>query len=296
MSFVAAELASQPELWERAAALAPSVEPALPPPGARVAAVGCGTSLYMARGWAARREELGGGETDAFPASEFPVRRRYEHVVAITRSGTTTEIVRLVTALQGVTRTTVITTDAALPAAAAADETVVLDFADERSVVQTRFATTALALLRAVVGDADAVQQAAHEARAVLATPIPARRFGRRQITFLGSGWTVGLADEAALKLRESAQAWAEAYPAMEYRHGPISVADPRGLVWIFGPPPPGLVPEIERTGAAVVTSPSEPMAQLVDAQRLAVALAAARGLDPDAPRNLTRSIVLSDN
>jgi glucosamine 6-phosphate synthetase-like amidotransferase/phosphosugar isomerase protein len=34
-------------------------------------------------------------------------------------------------------------------------------------------------------------------------------------------------------------------------------------------------------------------MATLVLVQRLAVALAVARGLDPDHPRNLTRSVVL---
>ncbi len=152
MSFVAAELASQPQLWEQAAALAPSVAAALPPPGARVAAVGCGTSLYMARAWAARREELGAGETDAFAASEFPAGRRYDHVVAITRSGTTTEVVRLITALSGSAHTTVLTADPSRPAGAAADQTVALDFADEQSVVQTRFATTALALLRTAVG------------------------------------------------------------------------------------------------------------------------------------------------
>jgi fructoselysine-6-P-deglycase FrlB-like protein len=97
------------------------------------------------------------------------------------------------------------------------------------------------------------------------------------------------------LKLRESAQAWAESYPAMEYRHGPISVADAHSAVFVFGAAPDGLVGQISRTGAAVVISPLDPMAQLVGAQRLAVALADARGLDPDAPRNLTRSIVLSD-
>jgi fructoselysine-6-P-deglycase FrlB-like protein len=38
-----------------------------------------------------------------------------------------------------------------------------------------------------------------------------------------------------------------------------------------------------------------DPLASLVLAQRTAVALAAARGLDPDRPRHLTRSIVLSE-
>jgi fructoselysine-6-P-deglycase FrlB-like protein len=295
MPFVADEIASQPQLWLRAATLASaaSVVEALPARGTRVAVVGCGTSFYMARAWAARREQLGHGETDAFAASEFPAARRYEQVVAITRSGTTTEVVRLVRALAGITRTTVITADAALPAGAAADETVQLDFADERSVVQTRFATTALALLRAAVGDE--VGQAAEDAGRALVGDLPDGMLDRRQFTFLGAGWTVGIAEEAALKLRESAQAWAESYPAMEYRHGPISVADERSAVWLFGDPPDGLVDEIEQTSAAVVTSDLDPMAQLVVAQRLAVALAGQRGLDPDSPRNLTRSIVLSD-
>jgi hypothetical protein len=52
----------------------------------------------------------------------------------------------------------------------------------------------------------------------------PAGLLERTQFTFLGSGWTVGLANEAALKLREACSAWAESYPAMEYRHGPISI------------------------------------------------------------------------
>jgi fructoselysine-6-P-deglycase FrlB-like protein len=296
MSFVADEIVSQPDLWLRAAELAgqTSVVAALPAEGARVAVVGCGTSLYMARAWAALREEAGHGETDAFPASEFPPGRRYDHVVALTRSGTTTEIVRLVTALRGVVPTTVITADASLPAGAAADFTVELAFADERSVVQTRFATTALALLRAAVGRR--VDAAAADARAELERDVPADLLGRRQFTFLGTGWTVGLAEEAGLKLRESAQAWAEAYPAMEYRHGPISVADAGSAVWVFGTAPDGLVEEIEATGAAVMTSDADPMAQLVAAQRLAVALAGRRSLDPDMPRNLTRSIVLSDS
>ena len=112
---------------------------------------------------------------------------------------------------------------------------------------------------------------------------------------FLGTGWTVGLASEAALKCREAAQTWTEAYPAMEFRHGPISVIGDESAVWFFGAPPAGLVEELGGTGATIVQEPGvDPMALLVRAQRLAVALAGRKGLDPDAPRNLTRSIVLS--
>ena len=94
--------------------------------------------------------------------------------------------------------------------------------------------------------------------------------------------------------MREAAQAWAESYPAMDYRHGPIAVAGPKSLVWMLGTPPPGLVEQIEDTGAVVVTSDLDPLAQLVQTQRSAVAVAAARGLDPDEPRGLTRSVVLT--
>jgi fructoselysine-6-P-deglycase FrlB-like protein len=37
-----------------------------------------------------------------------------------------------------------------------------------------------------------------------------------------------------------------------------------------------------------------DPLAELVLAQRLAVAIAEAKGLDPDHPRHLTRSVVLT--
>jgi fructoselysine-6-P-deglycase FrlB-like protein len=42
-----------------------------------------------------------------------------------------------------------------------------------------------------------------------------------------------------------------------------------------------------------VVHHDHHPLASLVLAQRFAVALAESRGLDPDRPRNLARSVVL---
>jgi fructoselysine-6-P-deglycase FrlB-like protein len=255
--------------------------------------VGCGTSLFMAQSCAALREAAGAGETDAFPASEFPHGRRYDRVLALTRSGTTTEVVRLLDALPDSQASTVITTSGTVPAAASVSAAVLLDFADERSVVQTRFATAVLALWRARLG-AD-LGPAVGDAERELAAELPDGAVDRAQFTFLGTGWGVGIANEAALKLREASQSWAEAYPAMEFRHGPISVVDERSAVWIFGAPPAGLIDEVRQTRALVVQSGADPMAQLVGAQRLAVAIAERKGLDPDRPRNLTRSVVLAD-
>ncbi|GAA2781118.1 SIS domain-containing protein [Kitasatospora sp. CM 4170] len=287
MAHVDEEIASQPECWQRALDLTPKH---LPEPGERVAIVGCGTSLYIAQAYAALRETLGLGETDAFAASEFPAARRYDRVVALTRSGTTTEVLDAL-ARSRCTETVAITGDPATPVGAAARHVVPLEFADEKSVVQTRFATTALVLLRAHLGAAP--QDLPEQASRALTAPLPEGALGAKQFTFLGTRWTSGVASEAALKVREASSSWTESYPAMEYRHGPISVSGPGSVVWFFGAPPTGLVQQVEATGAHVSVSDLDPLADLIRAQRLAVELASGRGLDPDQPRNLTRSIVL---
>ncbi|MEV7069643.1 SIS domain-containing protein [Streptomyces sp. NPDC091972] len=292
MTHVEDELTSQPACWTRAASEVPRHSGALPAAGERVAIVGCGTSYFMAQAAAVLRESAGQGETDAFAASEFPAGRAYDRVLALTRSGTTTEVLELLGRLKGRTRTTAVTADPDTPVMTAADEVVVLDFADERSVVQTRFATTALTLLRAHLGlHTDAVVA---DARTALATPLPEGLVDRTQFTFLGRGWTVGLAHEAGLKMREAALAWTEAYPAMEYRHGPISVTTRGTATWMLGEAPEGLAEQVRETGALWVPGTLDPLAELVRVQRLAVAVAAARGLDPDRPRHLTRSVILA--
>jgi len=287
-----AEIASQPACWLRAAGLAQAVAGVLPAHGERVAVVGCGTSWFIGQSYAALREASGHGETDAFAASEMPEGRRYDRVVALSRSGTTTEILQLLAQLDGTMPILAITASAQTPVAAAADAVIALDFADELSVVQTRFATTELALLRASLGqDMTPVARTAEE---ILASPLPEVLTTARQFTFLGTGWTCGLANEAALKLREAAGMWTESYPAMEYRHGPIAVTGPGSVVWLLGPAPDGLTDEVAATGGLAWQSQADPLAELVRVQRLAAAMGRARGFDPDRPRNLTRSVILA--
>jgi len=293
-----AEIASQPACWLRAADLAAGAAQALPQRGERVVVAGCGTSWFIAQSYAAAREASGHGETDAFPASEVPLGRRYDRVLVLSRSGTTTEVLDLLASLAVIAPTmptTAITADASTPVAATAGAVIALDFADEQSVVQTRFATTELALLLAHLGHD--VQPMAAAAAEIVHTALPDELLQAQQFTFLGTGWTYGLASEAALKLREAAGFWTEAYPAMEYRHGPIAVAGPRRVVWVFGRVPDGLAEEVTAAGG-LMWQPGEamqtPLAELVRVQRLAAAIARARGLDPDRPRNLTRSVILN--
>lgn len=292
MSITSQEISTQPALWRRAAAMATSAHEHLPEPGQRVAFVGCGTSLYMARCAAALREGAGNGQSDAFAASEMPSGRGYDAIVAITRSGTTSEIVHLLGREQS-RRRVVITAVTNGAVAERADAVIDLSFADESSVVQTRFATTALSLLREAF--APSADDPADDAQRALEMDLPVDPSRVSQWTFLGRGWAAGLAEEAALKFREAAQAWTEAYPALEYRHGPISIGSPDTVVWSLGRLDQTLAAEARSTGATVVDLDIDPMASLVVAQRVAVALAESRGLDPDRPRNLSRSVLLAD-
>ncbi|MDQ8707934.1 sugar isomerase [Streptomyces sp. LHD-70] len=307
-SRTAAEITSQPDCWRQASASLAQHAADLPRRGERVAVVGCGTSWFMAQAYATLRESGGHGETDAFAASEFPLARGYDRLLAISRSGTTTEVLELLGRVRGLVPSVALTADPATPVMAAADSLVVLDFADEESVVQTRFATSVLALLRAHLETENALPvgvrtlaQAARDAERAVIAPLDAELTGAEQFTFLGSGWTYGLALEAALKMREAAGAWTEAYPAMEYRHGPISITGPGRVTWMFGSLPQGLADDVARVGGTLVAGSQgvsgelDPLADLIRAQRLAVAIAEARGYDPDRPRNLTRSVVLDN-
>lgn len=285
------EIASQPATWRKAAAIAPSAAARLPTAGQRLAVIGCGTSHFAGQALAGLRERAGHGETDAFAASEMPPHRRYDAVLAVSRSGTTTEVVRALDSVPSDVPTVAICAVPDTSVATMARHSVILSFADEEAIVQTRFPTAVLALIRALL--VDGVDAVADEAEDALAAPLPADLEGFDQFVFLSSGWGVGLANEAALKMREMAGAWSEAYPAMEYRHGPVSATRPTTLVWALGPVEPGVLESAAQAGATVVDSRRDPMAELVVVQRAAVELAHGSGLDPDRPRHLSRSVVL---
>jgi fructoselysine-6-P-deglycase FrlB-like protein len=294
MSITADEISSQPEVWQRAIdtpGLIAAAADALAAPGERVLAIGCGTSWFVAQAYAILRERAALGETDAACASEVVPGRAYDRVVAFCRSGTTTEVLNALAAFPATTHKTAITAVTGMPIENLCQETMVLDFADERSVIQTRFPTTVLLLTRAAIGeDVAALPDAA---RAALVADLPATSDAFSHTIFLGTGWTVGLAHEAALKVREAAQAWSESYPAMDFRHGPMAVAGPHSVVWAFGDLPAGLDATVASTGAPLHRDELDPLAALIVAQRYALSLAARRGFNPDQPRLLTRSVIL---
>ncbi len=299
MSYLTDEIASQPECWSKAIEMADAAASGLPRQGERVAAIGCGSSLNVACCYAALREAAGHGETDAFPASEVPATRRYDRLLYISRTGTTTEVLDALRRAPRDVPATALTADPDTPLTRESRHVVLLDFAAERSVVSSRFITSSIVLLRAHLGTgppgpagADVAALPGLAARELVRPLLPGLA-ERAEFTFLGRGWAAAVAAEAALKLREASRTWAESYPAMEYRHGPISVSDENTVIWALGPVPADLLADARRTGATVIASDTDPLAGLIGAQRLAAALAERKGIDPDQPRALSRSVIL---
>jgi fructoselysine-6-P-deglycase FrlB-like protein len=285
-----AEIFAQPLSWE--IALERAADAKLPAAGERAAVIGCGSSLNVSRAYASLRESAGLGFTDAFPASEIPGRRRYDHMVFISRTGTTSEVLAALRDAPAGVVTTAITADPDAPLAQESDNVVLIDYAPERSVVSSQFISTAIVTVRAHLGED--VRHLPAAAREALARPLPDGVEEITEVSFLGAGWAAFVADEAALKLREAAQCWAESYPALEFRHGPISVCDAGTAVWALGDIPESLAADAARTGAMVIADGTDPLIGLIGAQRLAVALATRKGINPDHPRSLSRSVILA--
>ncbi len=290
-----AEIASQPTCWTEALRRADAGVVGLPQEGESILALGCGTSYYVGSAYATLREAAGHGVSDALIASDLPTRlRAYDRVVAVSRSGTSSELIDAVTRIRTEspgTRVTVLLGEQDTPIADLADDVVDLSFADESSVVQTRFPTTQLVLLRASLdGLTPDLLALPDRARVALARDLPASDV--RQIVFLASGWGAAMAQEAALKVREASGSWVESYPVPEYRHGPVATCGPGSLIWGFDRLPDDIVATVEAAGGVVEHGGGEPLVELVRAHRFALERADLAGRDADTPYLLSRSVI----
>jgi len=124
----------------------------------------------------------------------------------------------------------------------------------------------------------------------------------------IGRGLTLGIAQEAALKLKETCGLHAEAFSAAEVRHGPMAIVGADFPVLMLAPNDsaadafPPLAGDFLARGACVITTGHAPpparvlpviaglhpalaaIASIQSFYRLAAELSVARGLDPDRP------------
>lgn len=136
--------------------------------------------------------------------------------------------------------------DAASPLAALGEVIVPVHAGPERSVAATKSYIATLvalthlaaewgedaALLDALAGIGDILRTAAHADWSAGAAAIA----GAQSLLVLGRGYTLPVASEAALKLKETAGLHAEAFSIAEVAHGPMTLVGARDPVLVFGP------------------------------------------------------------
>jgi glucosamine--fructose-6-phosphate aminotransferase (isomerizing) len=328
---MAAEMAEQPaglrRMQARRDALRACLRDAMPRDLRGVAFVGRGSSANAAM-FGRTLAELATARP-AFLVSPS-VERLYDvHVeydgylaVGLSQSGRTPEIVSTLASLrESGARAVALTSDADSPLARAADVTVDLGVGTERAVPTTKAFTAQLAAL-VVVAEAlggerlpdSRWEAAARATELVLADQAQADivAVGLRSASHLavvGAGLFLGIAEEVALKLQETALVAATAHSSASYRHGPFALTGgEQPLIAVVGPGPAGaetarLVADVRATGAPVVvigaggdlTVPGglpevlETIPAVVRGQQLALALALCKGLDPDSPPGLRK-------
>lgn len=266
-----AAIAAQPA-WLRAL----RVERRLPE-GARVLFTGCGTSFHAAAAIGPAAQAL---DLVAAGAPEADV------LVAISHEGETPLVLEAVGAFPG--ETWAITGAPESPVARACDVVVVATPEVERSLCHTASYTCAVAAGRALLGED--VSGLADRVEAALADPFPASAHERWLVA--GAGPDRPTAEEAVLKLREAAWLAAEAHHVEGLLHGHLAAVDERWRCFVLEGA--GRVAErardavraLELLGCETTLVPAEhPVVDVVRFQLLAVELAEARGVDPDAIR-----------
>jgi glucosamine--fructose-6-phosphate aminotransferase (isomerizing) len=246
-------------------------------------------------------------------------------VIGISQSGRSVDVGEVVAdARKQGALTVAITNDTESPLAQRSAHVLPLSAGPEQSIAATKTFTASLAMLAAlVVGWAQHRDLARSLARLPDATSgvlerdatvkALAKKHAKRDPWVVTTrGYMLGVGDEAALKLKETAYAAAESMSAAELLHGPIAALDKKSTVVLLLPPgksTQGLIDvRVQLRGRSVPTltfsfgeDPGdvqinaglpEALAPIIAAPTVhlfAYHLSVARGLNPDKPRGLRK-------
>lgn len=302
--------------WEKAIGMAlPKVEADI------FVFVGCGTSHYVAMSLASAFNQ-NGKRAIAVAGSEWALRHEAylpnvagAMVVGISRSGESTEVVQAVKTSHALgIRTLAITCEKDSSMAKAADLVAFAPTHPDEGIVMSSSASLMLlmGLRMAGVKVEPAVVAGARAAVAAMGEKALAVTAGRNKFVVLGGGIYFGIASEGALKLQEMSISVSQPFYTMEYRHGPISLADEHLLAVMLysedqSEAEEKLVGEIRAKGAKVIGlgGPGDlslPIAtrglqrsleMMAAMQILGERVANSKNIDSTQPRHLSKVVVL---
>jgi glutamine---fructose-6-phosphate transaminase (isomerizing) len=249
--------------------------------------------------------------------------------VAVSQSGRTPEIIETVDRMRRAgARVVAVTNAEGSELEAVADVTLLLGAGEERAVPATKTVTSSiLALAHIAVGlgvepwAAEQERRLPDDVADVLSSADDVDRalevLGEVETVHVGRGYTLPVALEAALKVKETSLRHANGYATGDFLHGPVAAARPgsgvvayaaqgpvlkdvvsvaadmsaRGLPTVIATDAAGLVGVAVATVGVPAGLP-EPLAAIpltVRAQQLAYRIAQGAGLDPDRPDGLSK-------
>ncbi len=326
------EIKSQTQAWAQAIQLVPRASLPSAADYEQVIFTGCGSTYYLSLAAAALYQELTGRAARGVPGSELWLNSRTiattgrTLLVAVSRSGTTTETLQAVSNFRSEYRGEVIAiSNYQEKLAGLSDVSIIVEAGQEQSVAQTRsFASmyvAAVALSACMAGHDPllAAMQALPDAGGRLMEryePL-AQQLGKDlqldRFYFLGSGIRYGLACELNLKMKEMTLTHSEPFSFLEFRHGPMSMVNDHTLVaGLLSEANAGaegkVLEEMEKLGAQVLSvGPAHAdvnfMCDMPESVRGVLYLpvlqlaafyrSLAKGLNPDRPTNLTAVVKL---
>lgn len=333
------ELVSQPDAWQSLLdrlGSSSGFEPLSLEDFDEVMLVGSGTSYYLATAaadWIRRRHDI---PTRAVPSCEVmldPLHTRVKPdgkylAIGFSRSGESSELVLAIKALKlvGYSVLSVGCTEDSSLMRLGDWQWLVREGYEDGLVMLRSFTCMLLAIqvmfgteqdrqaLRAVPAAGRDLLDAQRAAIEALANKRPFHRF-----VFLASGSDYPLAIEASLKIQEMSISTSEAYPSLEYRHGPKATADRNTLVTLFALSDQGhglaLARDVKALGAALLvvgpgaeayagiadlavpssgdlTAAQASVLSLLPIQMMAFGTAMRKGQNPDAPVNLSKVVI----
>ena len=338
------EIISQPEAWTQALALTRTIQLPNAKSYDQVIFTGCGSTYYLSLAAATLYQELTGRVAQAIPGGELLLNPRasvgrignlpgkqdniplHPLLVAISRSGTTTETVKAVEKFKADNLGDVLAIsnyDETL--SRLADVSIVIPKGQETSVAQTRsFASMYVAVTAFVarmsgrndlLDDMSLLPEIGE--RLIRDFEPDARQMGENldfdRFYFLGSGIRYGLACEVNLKMKEMTLTHSEPFHFLEFRHGPMSMVNEKAVVvgllsesnfshekavlnemQALG----GKIVGLGESGADIAFKSGLPesvrgVLYLPVLQLMAFYRSLAKGLNPDRPTNLTAVVKL---
>jgi glucosamine--fructose-6-phosphate aminotransferase (isomerizing) len=320
---VALQMKADAGRYEETAAYLRAADPA------SVVTVARGSSDHAASFLAYLSALRGGRLVTSLPMSlltlhDAPIRFSAACAIAISQSGRSPDLCTVMSRFRdGGAATVALVNDASSPLTQSVQQTLPLNAGAERSVAATKSFICSLVGAARLLGqwfdDADLLRalhelpQSLHAAcqkdwSAAIEVLADANR-----VMVIGRGTGLAIAQEAALKLKETCAIQAEAFSSAEVRHGPMALVEPGYPMLVFAPRGPAqtdllnLARDMRSRGAQVLlAAPADvgdrqltlantllgeldPIAAIQSFYLMVEALARARGTDPDRPRHLSK-------